>query len=146
MRIKSRFVRNAALAVAVLTILGACERLRPVYEVHSQAVPGAGTPLTLSQVENRIIKAGASLGWLMKPLKPGLVRGTIRRGRHSAVVNIEYDTSAYSILYGSSQRLSEGTGSLETRYEGEKVIHKRYNRYVKNLNRQIETYLLTVGS
>lgn len=143
---KSGFVKNVVLAVALLTLLGACERLRPVYEVHSQTVPVVGAPPTLNQVEDRIIKAGASLGWLMKPVKSGLVRGTIRRKRHVAVVKIEYDTSTYSILYDSSQRLSIGTGSLETRYEGQRVIHKRYNKYVKNLNRQIETFLLTAGS
>jgi hypothetical protein len=136
----------ALFAFAVMLMLGACERLRPIYEVQGQAISAAGKALSLGEVESRITQAGTSLGWLMKPVKPGVLRGTLRRGRHSAVVRIEYDAGSYDILYDSSQRMYEGTGSLETRYEGQRVIHKRYNKYVKNLKRQIDSYLFAAGS
>ena len=146
MRIKNKLIKNIVLVIVAVTMLDACQRIRPIYEVHSQVIPATGTSLTVSQVETRIIKAGASLGWLMKPVKPGLVLGTIRGGKHSAVVRIEYDTNTYSILYDASQRLYEGIASEGEPYEGQRVIHKRYNQYVKTLNRQIETYLLASGS
>lgn len=145
MRSKLNVLRSAILIVVAVTVLGACERVRPIYEVQSKAVPTTGTPLTLSQIETGIVKAGAGSGWVMKPVKPGLVRGTFRRGQAIAVVRVEYDTDTYSILYESSHRLSEGIGSFETRYEGQKVIHKRYNKVVKQLNRRIENQLLSVG-
>lgn len=145
MRINSCFIKRTILFLFIVAAAGACERLRPIYEIQGQAIPNTGTSLTLSQVEERIITAGASQGWLMKAVKPGVLRGTKRAGRHSAVVRIEYDTNSYDILYDSSQSLSEGIGSLETRYEGQRVIHKRYNKYVKVLNRQIETFLLSGG-
>ncbi len=145
MLIKVKLVRTVVLLICAATILGACARLRPIYEVHSHQVPATAAPLTLGQVEAQIIKAGASLGWLMKSMKPGLVRGTMRQGKHSAVVNIEYDTAVYSILYNSSHRLSEGIGDKDMGYEGQRVIHKRYNKYVKTLERQIEAQILTLG-
>ena len=146
MRIKNKLVKNIVLVIVAVTMLDACQRIRPIYEVHSQVIPATDTSLTLSQVEARIIKAGASLGWLMKPVKPGLLRGTIRRGKHSAVVRIEYDTDTYSILYDASHRLYEGIALEGEPYEGRRVIHRRYNQYVKTLNRQIESFLLASGS
>ena len=132
--------------LSIFLMLTGCERLRPVHQVQSKPLPVQAESLSLSQIETRITKAGSSLGWLMKSIKPGEIRGTMRRGRHSAVVKIEYDTRTYDILYHSSDRMSEGIGFHETRYEGQKVIHKRFNKYVKNLDRQIENYLISGGS
>jgi hypothetical protein len=144
-----RFNKIPSIFVLVLSVafmLFGCERVRPIYQVQGKALPTPASSLSLDQVESHIVAAGKNLGWLMKPIKPGLVRGTIRRGRHSAVVRIEYDTESYDILYDSSHRLSEGIGADQTRYEGERVIHKRYNKYVKILDRQIENSLITGGS
>ena len=141
-KLPSKFV----LVLSISIFLFGCERVRPIYQIQGKPLPTSAPSLSLSQVESRIISAGKSLGWLMKPVKPGIVRGTIRRGRHSAVVRIEFDTDTYDILYESSHRLSEGIGSDETRYEGQRVIHKRYNNYVKVLDRQIENGLIAGDS
>ena len=143
-RLSSQLIVTA-VSLSLFLILTGCERLRPIHQVQGKPIPVKADSLSLSQIETQITNAGTSLGWLMKPIMPGKIRGTLRRGRHSAVVKIVYDTRSYDILYHSSDRMSEGVGFNETRYEGQKVIHKRYNKYVKILDRQIENHSISNG-
>ena len=64
-------------------------------------------------------------------MKPGLLEGTLRLREHTAVVDIAYSTSNYSIVFKSGVNLSEKDGQ----------IHKNYNGWVQNLDRGIGTEL-----
>ncbi len=93
--------------------------------------------LTLAEMEKCIVTAGAELGWTMAKRGDGLIEATLQTRGHTAVVSIPYSTSAYSITYKSS---SEG---LYADKDGS--IHKIYNVWVNNLDRQIKTNIVNAA-
>lgn len=105
---------------------------RPILNVDNQAVVTAGKTATMQDVERAILKAGASLGWTMSPVRPGLVTGRITLRTHVAVVDITYDARAFSIKYKESTGLDYANGN----------IHKNYNGWIENLDREIRANLL----
>jgi hypothetical protein len=119
------------LGVAVVLALGAC-KTRPIYSINDAAVVSAtGKSLEMSQVRTAIINAGVPLGWQIVEISPGVLQGTFRLQNHTAVVDIPYSTTKYSILYKSSMNLDEKSGQ----------IHKGYNVWVQNLDKAISATL-----
>lgn len=57
--------------------------------------------------------------------------GTLTLRSHTAVVEIPYSSTSYSIKHRSSVNLDEGGGN----------IHKNYNGWIQNLNKGISTQL-----
>ena len=57
--------------------------------------------------------------------------GTLVLRTHTAVVEIPYSATSYSIKYRSSIDLNESGGN----------IHKNYNGWIQNLNKGINTQL-----
>ena len=90
--------------------------------------------VTLHDVEKAIVRAGAGLGWQMRPVDPGVMEGTLYLRKHVAVVNITYDTRTFSIKYKDSTNLN---------YDGTN-IHSNYNGWIENLSRGIQTQLLNL--
>lgn len=78
----------------------------------------------MTQAEAGITRAEVSLGWKMKPVKAGLMNGTIKWRQLSGTMAIKHDASKFSIMYDSSYRLKEGMGIDDTQYEGKRVKHK----------------------
>ena len=67
-------------------------------------------------------------GWVIAPVEPGELEGRIQvRGKHWAVVRIQYDRVALSIRYKDSGNLL---------YDG-KRIHRNYNKWVARLAKEI---------
>ncbi|HSV70365.1 MAG TPA: hypothetical protein VLI72_09650 [Methylibium sp.] len=100
--------------------------------VSDAAVSSAsGKPLSQEHVRSAIVRAGAALGWQMKDERPNLLVGTLQLRSHTAVVEIPYSPSAYSIKYRSSVDLNEKDGQ----------IHKNYNGWIQNLTRGITAQL-----
>jgi hypothetical protein len=100
--------------------------------VDSAAVPAvAGKQPSQEQVRTAIVRAGSALGWQMKDEGPNKVVGTLMLRSHTAVVDIPYSATSYSIKYRSSVNLNEADGS----------IHKNYNGWIQNLNKGISTQL-----
>jgi hypothetical protein len=119
------------LTVVFCTILlGAC-RTAPVYNVgHAPVATGSGHA-NMREVRQAILKAGSGLGWRMRLRKPGHIVGTLALRSHLAVVDIVYNTQAYSIQYNRSRNL---------KYDG-KHIHKNYNGWIRNLRNHIDANL-----
>lgn len=111
-----------------------CARLSPVYNVEEAALVTGKTQASMDDVKTAIVRAGSSLGWIMKPAGSGSIMGTLNLRKHVAVVEIKYNSKTYSILYKDSQNLN---------YDG-KNIHGNYNGWVQNLNRAIQTQLSAV--
>ena len=82
-------------------------------------------------VGKAILRAGGSLGWVMKKVKDGKLVGTLMLRKHVAIVAIDYSAKSYSIHYKDSQNLN---------YDGTN-IHSNYNGWVQNLNRAIQSQL-----
>lgn len=129
-------MRNALKLVLIAAVVGlaAC-RTAPVYNIDDATiVSSTEQKLTPEQVKKAIIRAGASLGWIMKEEAPGHIVGTLHLRTHMAQVDINYDADSYSINYKNSSNL---------KYDGAN-IHSNYNGWIQNLQRNIEVQLATL--
>lgn len=134
MRMHPRWTTYCCLSLALLSlVLGGC-KAAPVYNVQDAAVATGTTNAGMQDIQKAIIRAGASLGWNMKPAGAGSMIGTLHLRKHVAVVDIRYNAKTYSILYKDSQNLD---------YDGS-TIHNNYNGWIQNLNRAIQTQLATL--
>ena len=115
----------------VLAFVAACTS-RPIMNINDAPVVTSGKAATAQDVERSIVRAGSSLGWVMSPVRPGLVSGRLDLRTHIAVVEVPYDTKSYSIRYKDSTNLNAEGGN----------IHKNYNGWIENLDRNIRAELL----
>lgn len=124
--------------LALLSITVGC-RTSPLYNVKDSTVPPttSGKALSLDQVRDAIVQAGVGLGWDMRVVKPGQIVGTLHVRSHSAVVDIPYTTTSYSIAYGSSQNLKYDAAAG--------TIHTNYNGWIQNLDNAIRGRLSAIG-
>lgn len=130
---RSRSLKILGIAFASVLLVAGC-RTAPIYNVKDAPVNvPAGQQATLASVEQAIVRAGNGLGWQMKVEKPGLVTGTLNLRTHTAVVDIPFTATSYSILYRSSVNLNQ---------QGDQ-IHSNYNGWVQNLDQAIRRQLLT---
>ena len=121
----------AAMAIAVVLAVVACVQ-KPIYNVqNAQVTTSTGKTLTAPQVRQAIMTAGTALGWTVVDAQPGKLEGTLNLRTHSAVVDIPYTASSYSILFKRGDNLN---------VEGD-MIHKNYNGWVQNLDRGIRAEL-----
>lgn len=102
----------------------------PVLNVERQAVARAdGKPVTAEQVKNAIVSAGGLRGWIITPDRDGHMIGNITvRNKHTAKIDINYDSGGFSIKYLDSTNLDFSKDE-----NGKEVIHKNYNRWINNL-------------
>ncbi|PLR37336.1 hypothetical protein CYR55_10375 [Chimaeribacter californicus] len=110
--------------VCVVALAGCASKTAPVQNVDA-AIAGQYTE---SQVKNAILSAGLARKWVMAPVAPGVITGHVERQGHSADIRINYTAARYTINYVNSQNLLAANG----------VIHRNYNRWVNNLNRDIQ--------
>jgi len=129
----SRQVKFAFIGAALTLGLVACTA--PIYNVQDApvAVP-SGKPVQAAQVRQAIITAGAALGWRIVDSTPGHLEGSLHLREHTAVVDIPYSATSYSILFKSGENLKVSDGS----------IHKNYNGWIQNLDRGIRSALATL--
>ena len=126
--------KRILVAVCVVLLLAGCTT-RPIMNVTDQpVVTAAGKALTADQVRNAILAAGTNLGWVMTPVSPGLVSGRLMLRDHVAVVDIRYSATTYSITYKDSTNLNYRDGQ----------IHRNYNSWIENLDRDIRAGLLRI--
>ena len=124
--------KQILVVLGVLLLLAGCTS-RPIVNVTDQpVVASAGKQLTADQVRNGIVSAGNALGWVMTPVSPGLVSGRLMLRDHVAVVEVRYTAKVYSITYKDSTNLNYRDGQ----------IHKNYNGWIENLDRDIRNELL----
>lgn len=122
-------MKKTALIASLLCALAltGCARTAPVLNVTK--------PITASydsnQVKNAILEAGLAREWVMTPVAPGIIKGHLEQRGHSADIQVNYSTTSYSINYIGSQNLSAGGGK----------IHRNYNRWVNNLDHDIQLRL-----
>lgn len=126
---------------ATVVLLGACNRIQPVYEVRDQPVFAASRSLSLQQVEDRIALAARTKRWRVYRVEPGQLRAVKRWKRHSATVSIPFSQDVYSIVFHSSDNLLEDEASSK-----KTVIHRRYNHYVRELAFAINEELSREGT
>ncbi len=126
-------IRVFCLALCMSLLIG-CGGGDAVKEINSQATnvpPNA----SYDQVKRAIQQAGIGLGWQMKEVQRGLIRGTLFIRSHVAKVDIPFDTNTYSIKYKDS--------SEDLNYDGT-TIHGAYNRWVTKLDQRIQAQLSAI--
>lgn len=124
-------IRIAFSGLAVALVMAACTTV-PIMNVADAVVASpTGKSVSSEQVRTAIVRAGVALGWQMKDEGPNLLVGTLQLRSHTAVVEIPYSTSNYSIKYRSSINLEESGGK----------IHKNYTGWVQNLTKGINAQL-----
>lgn len=123
------------LAASATTSQAACFRCEPIMNVNDALVAApANKTISAEDVRGAIIRAGAGLGWLIKEEGPGKLVGTLVLRTHTAVVDIAYSATSYSIVYKSSIDLDAADGQ----------IHKNYNGWISNLKKGIATQMLLI--
>ena len=126
--------RMALLALFVLLPLAACTS-KPILNVSNEPiVVASGRTATMDNVRDAILRAGSKLGWQMTPAAPGVVDGRLNLRDHVAMIDVKYDTQSFSIVYRDSTNLDYRNGQ----------IHRNYNGWIENLNREIRAELLRV--
>ena len=115
------------IAATVVGALAGCARTAPIEQVN--AIVSAGH--TEAQVKDAIIKAGAQRQWIMSDAGPGVIKGKLQNRDHVADIKINYSATSYSIVYVSSINLMAANGK----------IHRNYNRWVQNLDKDIQVTL-----
>ena len=115
------------IAATVVGALAGCARTAPIDQVNTTVSAGH----TAAQVKDAIIKAGAQREWIMSDAGPGVIKGHLQNRDHVADIKINYSATSYSIVYVSSLNLMAANGK----------IHRNYNRWVHNLDKDIQVTL-----
>lgn len=116
------------MMIAAALLAAGCATTQPIYNVQdAPIVAPAGKSYSMSEVQQAIMRAGATLGWQMNPEGPGRITGRIALRNHTAIVDIEHNTKTYGIKYRDSTNLNAADG----------MIHKNYNGWIQNLDKAI---------
>lgn len=122
-------MNNKSVLVLALTatLLTGCARTAPIHNVH-QTLPQRYTD---NQMKTAIIEAGIGRKWIMTPVAPGIINGRLAQRGCTANIRVSYNPQSYSIQYLSSENLKAKGGK----------IHSNYNRWVNNLDQDIQLRL-----
>ncbi|WP_417326423.1 hypothetical protein [Halarcobacter sp.] len=124
------------LVLAFLLVLSGCKGTTVQNIDNSGYI--SGSKVTTKKVERAIQKGAMRKGWSTKRIKTGLLEAKNNvRGKHLVVVNIAYDRKGYKISYKDSQNMNYDAGS--------NTIHKNYNKWIANLERNINYELSQIG-
>ncbi|MGB8663169.1 MAG: hypothetical protein WCD24_00155 [Serratia inhibens] len=104
-----------------------CAGTAPVHNIN-QTIAGNHSE---AQVRQAILYAGLNRGWIMNPTSEGMIDGKILLRGHSADIRITYNANNYQIKYIGSSNMDAKEGK----------IHSNYNRWVANLNKDIQLEL-----
>jgi hypothetical protein len=93
--------------------------------------------LSINEIKNSIILACEGRDWRVDNVTSSYVTAVYSKPGMSATVQINYDATKYTIEWKNS------TGSLERKGD---TIHKTYNRWVRNLQLDIDKKLNAIKS
>lgn len=118
------------LAVPTLAQAG---RNAPIYNPEPIAVGKA----TLAQVRSVLRTALVKRGWGFKEETPNKMRAVLNVRRHQATVDVDYNTAE-----GIRIKYKDSVALKYSNEDGEETIHRNYNSWIQNLERDIRTELV----
>ncbi|GEA22213.1 hypothetical protein [Vibrio harveyi] len=121
------------ISVLLTLLLVGCGRVQPVLNVEDTPV---AYDLQNKQVKAAIVQSATNRGWTIEETSPGVLIAKINVRSHFAEVKIPYSNKYYSIIYLNSVNLKATDGK----------IHRNYNRWVNNLNVDIQRALALLGA
>jgi hypothetical protein len=120
-----------AIIASLMVLLTGC-RATPVRNIEEAAIMTSAENVSAADISKAIVRAGSSLGWIMKPVKgENELIGVLNLRKHMAKVSVKFTNEFYSIKYLDSVNLN---------YDGTN-IHKNYNGWISNLDKAIQTQL-----
>lgn len=119
------------LVVAAVLLTG-CARTAPIYNVNQTLTQR----YTDNQMKLAIIEAGIGRKWVMTPVSPGVINGRLAQRDFVATIRITYTSQNYRIDYVRSENLKAGQGE----------IHNNYNRWIANLDQDIQLRLSALAA
>lgn len=103
----------------------------PLYTPEEIQVPGGKNS---GDVKKIMMQALLQKGWEMREVGPGRLQGMhTKSGRHTAIIDINYDARAIRITYSDSENLNFNKNN--------NTIHGTYNKWVRNAEKYIRTAL-----
>ena len=126
---------RSLLVASALAVTAGCTS-RPIANVTGEPVVVApGKTATNDNVRDAIMRAGAGLGWKMRPAGPGVVTGEMSvSNKHWVTIDVQHTPTTYNIVYRSSTNMNERNGE----------INRNYNIWVQSLNNAIRAELLRI--
>lgn len=131
-------IKHALTAAAVASIMaltapafGASSPV-PMEEIPTQSI---SSDVPLARIQKSIVAAAMQNNWTIVKNDLGHLQLRYSRGTWWVLVNVDYSEKNYTISYADSVNLGYGTK------DGATVIHRNYNRWVRNLNKNIKTML-----
>ncbi|WDZ73326.1 hypothetical protein PWW31_07710 [Vibrio harveyi] len=121
------------ISVLLTLLLVGCGRVQPVLNVEDTPV---AYDLQNKQVKAAIVQSATNRGWTIEETSLGVLIAKINVRSHFAEVKIPYSNKYYSIIYLNSVNLKASDGK----------IHRNYNRWVNNLNVDIQRALALLGA
>ena len=127
-------IRQLTLGLAMAMLVGtAMARNTEIFEPPQIAWTQSEVP-TQQQMRDRIVAAGQSLGWTVTKDEPGRLELFYdKQGKHQVTIAVQYDNVGYKITYLNSVNLDFA------QTDGVRKIHPNYNRWIRNLMKQIGT-------
>ena len=116
----------------VAALLTGCARTAPIHNVNQTLTQR----YTDNQMKLAIIEAGINRKWVMTPVSPGVITGRLAQRDFVANIRITYTSQNYRIDYVSSENLKAGEGE----------IHNNYNRWITNLDQDIQLRLSALAA
>ncbi|WP_165311748.1 hypothetical protein [Vibrio ziniensis] len=116
------------VSILLAVLLVGCGRVQPVMNVENTPV---AYNLQSEQVKAAIITAATNRGWIISNNTSTELGFKLLSRDHSAEISIPYSAKYYSINYVTSTNLLASDGT----------IHRNYNRWINNLNVDIQKYL-----
>jgi hypothetical protein len=98
------------LVMAAALLLGGC-MTQPIQNVQAPVTTTKQKP-TMDEVRQAIVRAGSSLGWQIKPEKPGHLTGTLALRTHVAVVDIDHKQTQDTNKYSDSTNHDKNDGQI----------------------------------
>ena len=136
-----KLIKSAVLVFAALVSLNVIARTPvPIINHDNLSVAtNSGKTLQIEQVKQAIQTAAGAKGWSIAFQADGKMLATLNvRNKHTVVVEIAYATDKYSLQYKDSANMKFGE------FNGAKVIHPYYNKWVQELRDSIRNELLKV--
>ena len=120
-------ISGSALLITAVLLTGCASRTAPIDNINQSL----SQQYSDSQMKSAIIEAGISRQWVMTPAGPGVINGRLAQRGHAAEIRVTYTPQSYNIQYVGSQNLLASGGQ----------IHRNYNRWVHNLDQDIQLRL-----
>ena len=129
----SSLLRATLIALTLLTAAGCTSK--PV--LNTQHELPADIQISEEKMKTVIVTALQKRNWTVQRLSPQLVQAEITiRNQYYAAIDIRYTRNSYAITYRDSRDLGYKDGK----------IHRNYNRWVNNLDRDIMAGLRSNGA